>query len=131
MTELGPPQPLFNPAGAVPICRFYAPPERGGSNTHFYGRGTDCQFLNTFSGVVNEGYDFAAPVPAALAGLCPVNAPMPVYRMFNNLAASNSGNHRYVVSQTRIDEMKARGWVDEGIAFCATSAVDSRAFGQW
>jgi len=27
--------------------------------------------------------------------------------------------------------MKARGWVDEGIAFCATSATDSGAFGQW
>ncbi len=24
-----------------------------------------------------------------------------------------------------------RGWVDEGVAFCASSAVDSRAFGQW
>ena len=83
------------------------------------------------SGVVNEGYDFAAPVPAALTGPCPVNAATPVYRMFNNQSASNNSNHRYVVSQTRVDEMKARGWVDEGIAFCATTATDSRAFGQW
>ena len=125
------PATLGSAAGALPICRFYAPPDRGGSNTHFYGRRTDCQFLNTFSAVVDEGYDFAAPVPAALTGLCPLNAPMPVYRMFNNLAASNSGNHRYVVSQTRIDEMKARGWLDERIAFCATFATDSRGFGQW
>ena len=125
------PAPLGSAAGALPICRFYAPPDRGGSNTHFYGRRTDCQFLNTFSAVVNEGYDFAALMPAALTGLCPLNAPMPVYRMFNNVAASNSGNHRYVVSLARIDEMKARGWLDERIAFCATFATDSRGFGQW
>ena len=131
VVEAALPPPPFSAAGALPICRFYSPPERGGSNTHFYGDGTDCQFLNTVSGVVNEGYDFAAPVPAALTGLCPVNAATPVYRMFNNQSASNNSNHRYVVSQTRVDEMKARGWADEGIAFCATSATDSRSFGQW
>ena len=98
---------------------------------HFYGRRTDCQLLNTYPEVINEGYDFAAPQPSASSGTCPTNAPLPVYRLFNNLSASNNANHRYVVSQTRIDEMKARGWLDEGIAFCATSAVDSRAFGQW
>ena len=131
VTEAGPPVPLFNAAGALPICRFYAPPIRGGSNTHFYGRRTDCQLLNTYPEVINEGYDFAAPRPSPLTGVCPENAPTPVYRLFNSLAASNNGNHRYVVSQTRIDEMTARGWVDEGIAFCATSAADSRGFGQW
>ena len=131
VTELGPPQTLFTPAGALPICRFYAPPSRGGSNTHFYGRGADCQFLNAFSGVINEGYDFAALPPLGVNGACPSNAPTPVYRLFNTLVASNNSNHRYVVSQARVDEMKARGWADEGIAFCATSATDSRAFGQW
>ena len=129
--EQGPPQPLFNPAGALPICRFYAPPARGGSNTHFYGRGTDCQFLNTLNGVVNEGFDFAALPPLNATGLCPSNAMTPVYRLFNNQVASNNGNHRYVVTPARVAEMKALGWIDEGVAFCATSAVDSRAFAQW
>ena len=129
--ELGPPQPLFKPDGALPICRFYSPPLRGGSNTHFYGRSTDCQLLNTYAGVINEGYDFAAPPPATGSGACPANATVPVYRLFNNLAASNNGNHRYVVSLARIEEMKSRGWLDEGVAFCATSAIDSRTFGQW
>ena len=131
IVEAALPPPPFSAAGALPICRFYSPPERGGSNTHFYGDGTDCQFLNTVSGVVNEGYDFAAPMPAALTGLCPANAATPVYRMFNNQSASNNSNHRYVVSLARIDEMKARGWVAEGIAFCATSATDSKGFGRW
>lgn len=124
--EASQPQPLFNPVGAMPICRFYASPQRGGSNTHFYGRGTDCQFLNTVAGVANEGYDFAA-LPTK-NGLCPVNAPTPVYRLFNNQSANNNGNHRYVVSTARRDEMKARGWLDEGIAFCAVAATDSRSF---
>ena len=129
--EVGPPQPLFRPDGALPICRFYSAPLRGGSNTHFYGRRAECQLLNTYAEVVNEGYDFAAPPPASSSGTCPANAAVPVYRLYNNQSASNNGNHRYVVSLARIDEMKLRGWLDEGIAFCATSAIDSRAFGQW
>ena len=125
------PQNLLSPS---PICRFFAPTERGGSSTHFYGRQGDCQFLNTLGGLNNEGYDFAVPLPATpqtQSGTCPSNAQSLVYRMFNNRSASNSSNHRYVVSQARIDEMKARGWVDEGIVFCATSATDSRSYGQW
>lgn len=128
VVEAWQPKPPFDPAGALPVCRFYASPQRGGSNTHFYGRGTDCQFLNTVAGVANEGYDFAA-LPTK-NGLCPVNAPTPVYRLFNDQSARNNGNHRYVVSQARLEEMKARGWLDEGIAFCAVAATDSRAFTQ-
>ena len=106
-----------------PICRFYASPERGGSSTHFYGRQSDCQFLNTLTGLSNEGYDFAAQLP--IRGVCPPHAPTAVYRLFNNQSASNNGNHRYVVSQARLADMKARGWLDEGIAFCSASAVDA------
>ena len=128
VVEASQPKPPFEPTGALPVCRFYASPQRGGSNTHFYGRGTDCQFLNTVAGVANEGYDFAA-LPTK-NGLCPVNAPTPVYRLFNDQSARNNGNHRYVVSQVRLSEMKARGWLDEGIAFCAVAATDSQAFTQ-
>jgi Repeat of unknown function (DUF5648) len=123
--EAAGPQPAFSAAGAQPVCRFYAAPARGGSNTHFYGRGADCQFLNTSSRVVNEGYDFAA-LPAK-NGICPANASQPVYRAFNNQVLSNNGNHRYVVSSARMAEMTARGWLDEGIAFCAISVTDSSA----
>ena len=117
-----------------PVCRFFAPTERGGSSTHFYGRQADCQLLNTLGGLNNEGYDFATPSPATPSpqtGTCPSNAQAMVYRMFNNQSANNNSNHRYVVSQTRIAEMKSRGWVYEGIAFCATFATDTRGFGQW
>jgi Repeat of unknown function (DUF5648) len=54
-----------------------------------------------------------------------------VYRLFNNLSASNNGNHRYVVSQARLAEMKAHGWLDEGVAFCVVLATDSGLFAPW
>ena len=109
-----------------PMCRFYASPERGGSSTHFYGRQSDCQFLNTLTGLSNEGYDFAAQLP--VRGVCPSNAPTPVFRLFNNQSASNNANHRYVVSTARRDAMTLLGWIDEGIAFCTMTATDARAF---
>lgn len=109
-----------------PMCRFYASPERGGSSTHFYGRQSDCQFLNTLTGLSNEGYDFAAQLP--VRGVCPSNAPTAVFRLFNNQSASNNANHRYVVSTARRDAMTLLGWIDEGIAFCTMTATDARAF---
>jgi len=115
--------------GAQPACRFFSPRERGGSGTHFYGVRGDCQLLNTFAGFINEGYDFA--LHPAKAGTCPAATPIAVYRLFNNRAAQNDGNHRYVVSSTRRDEMLARGWIDEGVVFCVSTATDSRAFGNW
>ena len=112
-----------------PICRFYASPERGGSNTHFYGQQPDCQLLNTLAPLSNEGYDFAMLLP--VNGTCQASAPTPVYRLFNDQSARNNGNHRYVVSSTRRAEMMARNWRDEGVAFCTTTATDSQPFGQW
>lgn len=109
----------------TPICRFYAPPDAGGSNTHFYGRDADCTLLKRFSTLRYEGYDFRAGVPTN--GTCPAALPTPVFRLFNNASASNNGNHRYVVSETRRSEMLAAGWVDEGVAFCTANAVDSRS----
>ncbi len=109
----------------LPVCRFYAAPEAGGSNSHFYGRDGDCTLLKRFAALRYEGYDFRAGV-ATGAGGCPSALPMPVYRLFNQQSASNNGNHRYVVSEARRSEMKAAGWADEGVAFCTSSATDSK-----
>ncbi len=113
----------------VPVCRFYAPPETGGSNTHFYGRDSDCALLKRFATLRYEGFDFRAGV--AVGGACTAALPYAVYRLFNNAGASNNGNHRYVVSETRRSEMQAAGWVDEDVAFCAASAVDSRSLSEF
>ena len=118
----------FVDATRTPICRFYAPPDAGGSNTRFYGREADCTLLKRFAALRYEGFDFRAGVPTS--GTCPAALPAPVFRLFNNAVASNNGNHRYVVSAARRAEMLAAGWVDEGVAFCATGAVDSRPLPQ-
>ena len=106
-----------------PVCRFYAAPESGGSNTHFYGTGDDCPVLNTARQVRFEGFDFAAIKPTNAT--CPATAPNAVFRLFNNKSATNQGNHRYVVSAATKSKMIAQGWVDEGAVFCSTSVTDA------
>ncbi len=116
-------------ASLVPICRVHASRERGGSNTHYYGRAVDCQILHAFTRFANEGVDFAVESP--IGGACPASAPRPVWRLFNDRVATNDGNHRYVVTTARRDEMVVRGWKDEGVMFCVADAVDSPPFGMW
>ena len=106
-----------------PVCRFYAAPESGGSNTHFYGTGDDCPALNTVRQVRFEGFDFAAIKPTNAA--CPATAPNPVYRLFNNKSANNQGNHRYAVTVATKAKMIAKGWIDEGAVFCSASVTDA------
>jgi hypothetical protein len=108
---------------SAPVCRMYAAPDRGGSNTHFFGTGDDCAVLNTVTALRFEGFDFAATKP--VASTCPANAPNAIFRLFNNKSASNQGNHRYVVSVATKSRMIAQGWVDEGVVFCSTSVTDA------
>jgi hypothetical protein len=107
----------------LPVCRLYAAPEKGGSNSHFYGMGDDCPTLNKLKGLKYEGFDFSVFKPGF--GGCPADAPNAVSRLFNNKAASNDGNHRYVVSAATQSKMLTQGWVDEGVVFCSTSVVDA------
>lgn len=106
-----------------PVCRMYAAPEKGGSNSHFYGIGGDCPTLNKLSGLKYEGFDFSVLKPTGTG--CPADAPNAVTRLFNNKAATNDGNHRYVVSAATRARMEAQGWVDEGVVFCSTSVTDA------
>jgi len=114
-----------DPSSAA-ICRFYAEPATGGSNTHFYGTGDECVMAKRISLLKYEGYDFRAGMPSN--GTCAGTKPYPVYRLFNGRVATNEGNHRYVVSDARRTEMVAAGWVDEGVAFCVANAVDQKPF---
>lgn len=106
-----------------PVCRMYFPPANGGSNTHFYGIGNDCGQLNKLGGMKYEGYDFS--VRKAVNGYCDVTAPNVVTRLYNNKAATNESNHRYVVSAATKARMVAQGWVDEGAVFCAGAVTDA------
>lgn len=113
----------FSGDSAQAACRFYVGPERGGSNSHFYGTGQDCGIANTFKNFAYEGSDFGVVRPAS--GVCPAAHPVSVTRLFNNRAASNEGNHRYVVGTRVINAMLAVGWVNEGVVFCATRATEA------
>jgi hypothetical protein len=106
-----------------PVCRLYAAPDKGGSNSHFYGIGNDCPTLNKLSGLKYEGFDFSVLKPASSG--CPSEAPNAVTRLFNNKVATNEGNHRYVVSAATKARMLAQGWVDEGAVFCAVTVTEA------
>jgi hypothetical protein len=105
-----------------PVCRFYASPLRGASNTHYYGAGDECAALKVLPELEFESYDFSVTLPTN--GACPSDAPFAVTRLFNNRAATNDANHRYVVSAATKAAMLAQGWIDEGVRFCATSGRD-------
>lgn len=113
----------------TPVCRFYAPPSEGGSNSHVYVHGDDCVAIKKYPWLRYEGFDFRAGLPNASGG-CGAAFPRAVYRLFNQSPGGNDGNHRYVTTEARRTEMIAAGWVDEGVAFCAGSATDSAALGQ-
>lgn len=108
----------------APVCRYYSPPELGGSNTHFYGRGRECQLLQPFTQFRFEGYDFRVTVPNEF-NQCPSTSVIAVHRFFNQRIADNEGNHRYVVGALQRERMLQTGWIDEGIAFCTSNATEA------
>lgn len=108
------------------ICRFYISMLNPPTSSHFYGReSVDCLPLiaSPPGGFSYEGYDFAV-AEASSAGLCPADARFPVYRAFRPGAGGKSPNHRYLVSLDQYNAMIARGWIGEGVAFCATAIKD-------
>lgn len=111
------------PTSYSQICRYYVNTAEPFTNSHFYGvRDTDCVFIANarIAGFVNEGLDFATALPTPVG--CPASDAIPVFRTFRPAAGGKSSNHRYTVSTAIRDAMMARGWVNEGIAFCAASA---------
>jgi hypothetical protein len=115
------------PASAVPVCRFYA----SGPNSHFYTADPgECQYIKSLQqkqaadasakGQPFQGWQFEAIAFYALApenGTCPANT-RPVWRAYNDRAAENDSNHRFMVTDAVRLAMKM-GWADEGLAFCA------------
>jgi serine protease len=108
------------PAGAHPVCRFYA---GGLINSHYYtASASECAYVQAhWAGVWNleTRSDFYVPMPDD-AGTCPAGT-LPVYRFFDN---RNDANHRYTVDLSIRRAMQNRGWVPEGagpngVAFCS------------
>ena len=101
--------------GLANVCRFYGTPGRG-PNSHFY-----TAFAGECTGVqLDPGWQLEDP--EAFAILLPGAATpceRPVYRAYNNRAAFNDSNHRYMTDRADYDAMVADGWTGEGQVFCA------------
>lgn len=107
----------FRPAGDRLVCRFYGTPGIG-PNSHFFTADEDeCALVKLDPGWTFEGEAFAVRLRATGFG-CPTGT-YPVYRAYNQRAAQNDSNHRYIVDGNLLNAMVARGWASEGVAFCA------------
>jgi hypothetical protein len=109
----------FDPSYAPdlrPTFRFYGKPGKG-PNSHFFtvNRG-ECHAVTQDAGWQYEGSTFYAAQPQA-DGTC-LTFTRPLYRLYNNRAAQNDSNHRFTTKQSIVDEMVAKGWVNEGTAMC-------------
>ena len=106
------------------MCRFYGSVQPG-PNSHFYTADPDeCAALVRLQQSTPpsqprwnfEGHAFVAALP--VAGRCPESRPFGIRRFFNNRAAQNDANHRYVLDDRIAGQMRAAGWIDEGIVMC-------------
>ena len=103
-------------AGAVAVCRFFtvafAP-----KSSHFYTADTpECAGLKLNPNWQYEKLAFSIPLPKA--GICPTDT-VPVYRLYNN-GMTGAPNHRFTTSLAIHDDfVQNRGWVSEGVRFCA------------
>jgi hypothetical protein len=106
---------------AVPVCRYYMPPEFGDS--HFLSASAqkcDAIAVNFPSFVLETRAAFFVYLPDSETGACPVPS-RPVYRLFNQRLGSG---HRYIYdSLPRRIPMLQQGWVPQGfgpagVAWC-------------
>ena len=105
------------PTTAVPVCRFYSEQV----NSHFYtGDEAECTLLKEEDQDWEyEGIAFQALVP--LNGACPIGTDL-VWRLYNDRAALQDSNHRFIASSETYHAMIAKGWLGEGVAFCSPPA---------
>jgi uncharacterized delta-60 repeat protein len=115
------------PAGFVPVCRYYIPPDKGDS--HFFSASAaECEAIAqriatdpNYRGYVNESANaFYVALPDTTTGVCP-SGTTPVFRLWNHRIDSN---HRYTTDPTVKAQMIARGYIAEGygpdaVAMCA------------
>ena len=118
-------------AGVSPACRFYGSVDPG-PNSHFYtaDRG-ECALLKNLQGQIPpsnprwnyEETAFAAYVP--VEGVCPAEAPIPLYRLYNQGGAASGkqgdSNHRFTTLSSVYNQMGMQGWIGEGVVMCAVA----------
>ncbi|BBJ24643.1 hypothetical protein [Candidatus Nitrotoga sp. AM1P] len=115
----------FKSGGSTPVFRFYGS-QVPGPNSHFYtASASECDGLKQLQTTTPaaqkrwnfESLDFVSTPPTN--GICPTGT-APVYRAYNNgFARGVDSNHRISSATAAIQEVVARGWIDEGIVMCA------------
>jgi hypothetical protein len=118
--------PTAFPDGAKLVYRFYGSVAPG-PNSHFFtsdedeARALQRQQLDTPATFKRWNYEelaFAIKVPTG--AVCPGDAPVKVYRVYNNgFALGRDSNHRLIVDPAIYDAMVARGWLPEGVVMCS------------
>jgi hypothetical protein len=116
----------YHPNGRY-VCRFYGSVSPG-PNSHFFTVDIgECDFLRKLQAETPatqprwnfEGLVF--PAGPATSGRCE-NAyyRTPVQRLYNDgVAKGVDPNHRYATDDSVVREMLGKGWILEGVAFCA------------
>jgi hypothetical protein len=107
------------------VCRFYGSVSPG-PNSHFYtGAASECnglKQLQQITPVTQPRWNYeeiAYSVLIPVNGVCPQQAPVPVYRLYNNGFARNDSNHRYTTRSSAYFQQAALGWSREGPVMCA------------
>ena len=85
-------------------------------NSHFYTISDyECWLTKGNPYWMYEGIAFNAEAPAG--EVCAANR-VPVVRLYNN-GMGGQASHRFVTSHSEVREMVQRGWLIEGVVFCA------------
>ena len=110
--------------GSNPVCRFYGSVQPG-PNSHFYTAfPAECSQLKALQRATPDGeprWNFEEIALQAIMptnGACPASEPVAISRLYNNRAAQNDSNHRYVRSASIYTAMQEQGWSGEGVVMC-------------
>ena len=99
----------------LPACRFFGTPGIG-PNSHFYTISDyECWLTKANPYWLYEGIAFNSDAP--VAEVCAADR-IPVVRLYNN-GMGGQASHRFVTSHSEVREMVQRGWMVEGVVFCA------------
>ena len=113
------------PAGASTVYRFYGSVTPG-PNSHFFtanldeARGLQRTELDTPATVKRWNFEeLSFAIKLAQNNGCPAEAPVRIYRAYNNgFALDKDSNHRYLTDFRLYTQMIALGWLGEGVVMC-------------
>ena len=113
-------------ANSLDVCRFYGS-IMPGPNSHFYTAVVDeCNALKALQASTPAAQprwnyeEIAFSILIPVGGICPVQAPVPVYRLYNQRAVQGDSNHQYTTRIATYMQNIALGWSGENVVMCAT-----------